>query len=291
MKLLGKVEIHLIELTPEMAREFLENMKGQRTPHRVHVEQYARDMKSGAWVPNISSPFCFGSDGRLLNGQHRCLAVIKAGVTIQVYAAYDVSPELFSVMDIGCNRSAADVLNIAGLTDKYYTLTAAIVRYLVILEKFGTVTKTVRVTPAQSLAFMQANKAEVDQAVLAAAQVRSISAPLGAVYFHFARLNREKADRFIKALRLELFGDENHPGAVLLKKLRRTPKGVRVDREQIVTWTFAAFTAYFENRKVKSIRSGVGAFDMSDSAVESAIVPYPYDVPAIAPAPLPAYEM
>jgi hypothetical protein len=72
-------------LTPQLARQWLTAGGWTPTPpapgHQDRVNHYAAAMRAGQWRDN--SPITFRS-GRLVDGVHRCWAVIRSEVTIQV---------------------------------------------------------------------------------------------------------------------------------------------------------------------------------------------------------------
>ena len=87
------------------------------------VEQYARDMVNGKWVPNDASNTLICSWTALLDFQHRLHAKIKADsghddparpkVPLLVTVAMGVDPAAFSVFDTGKVRTTKDTLYIA----------------------------------------------------------------------------------------------------------------------------------------------------------------------------------
>lgn len=103
-----------ITLTPELAQHFLNNRyKKQRKIQIAKSEQMARDIKSGRWVNSFHSiePIILTSKGELMNGQHRCLAVILAGMPIQIDVMYDVPEEMFSFIDGGTARTVKQFID------------------------------------------------------------------------------------------------------------------------------------------------------------------------------------
>lgn len=73
-------------------------------PHWVRL---ARDMAHDHWLYD-AQPVRFDVDGVLRDGQHRLLAVIESGRTIEFLVAYDLDPETYFVMDSGRARSIRD---------------------------------------------------------------------------------------------------------------------------------------------------------------------------------------
>lgn len=101
-----------IELvTPEVASRLLENNEGNRRIRPSVVTKYAAAMLHGNWKVT-PEPIVISSTGRLMNGQHRLHAVIKAGVSISLFVVRGVDVALFEALDRGATRSAADALGI-----------------------------------------------------------------------------------------------------------------------------------------------------------------------------------
>jgi len=71
------------------------------------VEYLARQIRSGEWQPDHPQPLIF-SDKRMIDGQHRCWAVIKAGIPITVTVKMGVRDELREYIDTGISRNLED---------------------------------------------------------------------------------------------------------------------------------------------------------------------------------------
>jgi len=98
-------------VTPARAAQFLEANRRNRPVIIAYVETLARDMRAGRWALN-PQPICFGADGRLLNGQHRLLAIIQSGVTIELPIIRGLPDAAFDTYDIQARQGPmlADVL-------------------------------------------------------------------------------------------------------------------------------------------------------------------------------------
>ncbi len=103
----------VLTLNRTMAAKFLESSAGNRPIKRQVVDAYTKIMKRGEWLLN-GEGIQFDYNGRLLNGHHRCHAVIKSGVSLQVLVVRGCAPESFKTHDGGAKRSAADILAING---------------------------------------------------------------------------------------------------------------------------------------------------------------------------------
>jgi hypothetical protein len=90
------------DITPEMAKEFLDTMRVQRPLNMRRVITYAAMMSRGAWLcyPAIE----FNEKGEMINGQHRCEAIILCGLTVPIHVVRGVSNKAQRAMDIGLKR-------------------------------------------------------------------------------------------------------------------------------------------------------------------------------------------
>lgn len=103
----------VVTITPEMAREMLKMNTRNRNISKERVALYAKRILKGEWKEDGQS-ISFDKNGRLLNGQHRLLAIIKAGKPITTVVVYDVEPGIDTYDDQRVRR-ARDVAAIRGL--------------------------------------------------------------------------------------------------------------------------------------------------------------------------------
>lgn len=121
-----------ILVTPALAKKWLGwNADNQRNIKQVKINQYARDMKSGAWHSDSGETIKF-SPGEthpiLIDGQNRLHAVIKADTAILFYVVWGVNRDVMKVLDTGASRTFADVIRIDS-TPGYANNIGAIVRW------------------------------------------------------------------------------------------------------------------------------------------------------------------
>lgn len=102
------MKIELATITPDLARKYLETNTDNRAIRPSHVKALAKAMKDGEWKL-LHQPIAFDEKGILLDGQHRLLAVLQAGVTIETLVAWEAARDSFDCIDIGAKRSLADI--------------------------------------------------------------------------------------------------------------------------------------------------------------------------------------
>lgn len=105
-----------ILLTPKLAEKYLANNYHKNRKIRASVVNgYAVDIKEGRWnedISEIDNAMAFSEEGMLINGQHRCMAVITANKPIHIWAYFDVPIEMYDFFDGGAVRSTADIAGI-----------------------------------------------------------------------------------------------------------------------------------------------------------------------------------
>jgi len=108
-----KLETKLI--TPAMAKQMLATNTNNRNAKRTRIEKYASEMKLGLWKSNTGEFIKISENGRLIDGQHRLLAIINANIPVELGVITGLSEDVFSVIDTGANRGANDAFTIEGI--------------------------------------------------------------------------------------------------------------------------------------------------------------------------------
>jgi len=110
-----------VKINPEKAQELLANNAHNRKVTLSRVKEYASEMRNGMWAYN-GEAIIVSVSGRLLDGQHRLLAVIEANVEIEtelVEGVPDAEDGVDTFLTINTkNRSNVDALTIAGFKDR-----------------------------------------------------------------------------------------------------------------------------------------------------------------------------
>lgn len=130
-------------VTPTLATLLLAKNTNNRPVNKATVETYANAIKRGEWKMN-GEAIRLSKTGRLLDGQHRLMAVISADEAISTYVIDGLDDDVFDTIDTGRNRKASDVFAIAG--EPHATRLAAAARTIVLLRGADVNGK---VTPAQ----------------------------------------------------------------------------------------------------------------------------------------------
>lgn len=86
------------------ATRYLAMKIAKRELIKTHVAALARDIAAGRWMRN-AQPICFSRNGRLMNGQHRLMAVIASHGTIEVPVVRGLPDAAYATYDTHARRS------------------------------------------------------------------------------------------------------------------------------------------------------------------------------------------
>lgn len=99
----------IVAITPTDAAKWLRANRVNRPVRRKHVEFLARQMTDGEWKVN-GQAIVIGDNEQILDGQHRLLAIIESGVTVESLVVYGISEDAFKTIDTGIVRTGSDAL-------------------------------------------------------------------------------------------------------------------------------------------------------------------------------------
>jgi len=99
-------------ITPERAQELLgNNYDENRRVSDVHVNDLAKAMREGTFLPQNGQTIVVGEDGTLYDGQHRMWAIVESNTTqemlVCVLGESDDAVAAFRTVDGGMKRTAA----------------------------------------------------------------------------------------------------------------------------------------------------------------------------------------
>lgn len=265
----GQVTHTLENVTPAQAKKLLDKNEVNRNLRVSKVNQYARDMANGNW--NFSAPIMFDTDGRLIDGQHRLSAQVKAQVPIQWLIIRNVPIAAQRTMDTGAVRSVADQLHIQGGVANA-PLVAAIARNIFRLENDmmagGTIISTEEVL----------NTVEEHQEILHSAALTNTTRAksmtplpanvLGTAHWMIAQVNGySEADQFLYRVVYLSNEPEGSPVLALARRcneIRRMQQ--KVAHRDYLSMVIKAFNYDVDGRKVSKIAtySKTGAYELPD---------------------------
>lgn len=117
-------------VTPEMCQYWMDHCnEGNRHLKPAHIARYSTALRGNRWKRD-GNTIAFDHNGRMINGQNRCMAVIDSGVSVVMLVAVNCDPDGFATTDTGVGRSAADILSILDPTRTYHREIATLTRMI-----------------------------------------------------------------------------------------------------------------------------------------------------------------
>lgn len=95
-------------VSPDQAQLWLDAMNANRKLRPSIVRKYAADMVAGAWRHDTPECITINTDGQMIDGQHRCRAIVSIGVSVLISVCYDATV----VYDRGLMRGTQDTARI-----------------------------------------------------------------------------------------------------------------------------------------------------------------------------------
>jgi hypothetical protein len=260
---MSKENIEIVDVTTEIALDWLTANTHNRPLKPRAIEAYAADMRAGVWSWN-GEAIKFDRNGRLQDGQNRLHAVIESGKTIKMLVVRNLEPEAQDTMDSGVKRKFSDVLKLHGeenhvalasITRRVYTWKAG-VRY---------VTGGGPYSPSNmQLAATLAEHPELRDIAKRAQHVSSNSALptsiAGLTVWLFDQIDKTDSEHFFE----RLASDQGHHAGEPIYELRKTLTSNQGSRRQytnrsiLLALTIKAWNAYRDGRKIGQLRFAPG---------------------------------
>ena len=198
-----KPSTEVVTLTPALAGVLLDCNQINRPTSAMNLRALKSDVVGQRFLFNGESVVVAVS-GALIDGQHRCMAVIATGVPIQIVIVFGVEESARFTIDVGRPKSVPNFLSMKGRSDT--NVLAAAVSYYIQWHARGRIaygghtkpTKTEIIGQVDALRGIDASVAITAGATKAKLGSRSVLAFCH--YVFWKKANRESADLFIQKL-------------------------------------------------------------------------------------------
>jgi hypothetical protein len=240
------------DITPDLARNWLDKTPlSQRKPDPKVVDGYASAMKRGEWRLTHQG-IAFDTNGFLIDGQHRLLAIEQAGVIVRIMVTYGLPKEYELAIDGGKLRSLRQHAKYHN--KDYTTRDFAIARFIewgVSYEKFKKHCVTEdqfslieKYLPAIRFASQRVVRRGKPLPVVTVAVIARAS----------YSQDHDRLVEFISVLSTGEIKNENDTAAIRLRDyIRENPQYGHVARIELYQRTEAALKAFLKPRPLKSL--------------------------------------
>ena len=257
LKAAKPVRIRML-VTPDQARAWLETTNINNRPLRESDwMKIWLDILENRWKYN-GEPISFGSNGALLNGQHRLKACAESDLPIDADVIFGLDPAARDTIDIGRVRTAGDIAHLDGVENSTATCAAA---YLLLVHEKGGIQQlgNQRVTPSKTKVNERVrNDPRISEVAGRSSNLgRGLASPrvVAFCYYLFSEQRPDLADRFFSQLASGANLDKNSPVYRLRERLRTNAAGkAKLPVREIVALFFKAWIAYRNNEPVKCLR-------------------------------------
>lgn len=261
------MNIELIEVTPQMAKEWLAtNAKNNRDLSKITVKRYATDMVKGKWLLT-GEAVKFDRTGRLIDGQHRLQALIESKVPkVNMFVVRGLDAETMAVLDTGRSRSAGDALKIGGhngSSNEKAALARRIIAYNGGQSKVFD-QKKIRlagtpITNREILDYVNENDLEEHVRFAHRARYHSVTQLLNVgewafLHWLFSQRNPADATAFLEKLATLEDVKNNSPIRTLFDKM--TKSSIKLDGKMKLAAAAQAWNAYRQGDDLKKIHVG-----------------------------------
>jgi hypothetical protein len=195
--------IQLTTITPEDAARWLKCNHNNRPVRRAHIKFLASEIANGNWQVN-GQGIVISDNEEVLDGQHRLMAVIEAGISIKTLVIYGIDKAAFKTIDTGAVRTGSDALSL-WYPDIQQGITKAVgaaVSWCTRMD-MGFGNNKSKTSNTETLAYVAAHPSMWRCAEVLAGlprDARPISLGMGtAAYEMFQRKDVDQADRFMHA--------------------------------------------------------------------------------------------
>lgn len=243
-------------IDPEMAREYLSTMGPNRRINRRRMKLYKDIILRDEWELTHQG-IAFDSNGQLIDGQHRLMAIVQTGVTLPMLVTRGLAPGSQRAVDGGLlrgNRDQLDILNIEQAADLAPAL--AVLYRLFLADQMPIrerrFNKNVSPTKAEVEAMVYAHPEMARFLEVGRRLGKTIGVPksvMSGVRYYLGLLDEGDADVFFEYLATGEELQVGHPVYVLREQFRRmvlnaAKRGGRVDYAKTAALTIRAWNAY-----------------------------------------------
>lgn len=252
-------KIRICYLTPALAEALIARNVRNRNVSRSRVASYAKEIREGRWSDN-GQTIVVADNGELLDGGHRCHAVLLADIAIPIILVENVAdPRAFHTIDTGKTRTNSDVLTISG--KKNTQALGAVLAYIWRYEnRTSDALPRARVSHADTLDTMGRYPLAVEAATFKGLRgLRDLRCPAQASLAWIAivdAVGRKVADEFVSSMDTGLGLREGDPVAILRNRLaaynkhKHTGTGMR---DRVMAITIMAANAIIQGKELRKL--------------------------------------
>ena len=110
------LDIYLMEVTPDIAQDLLNNQVVNREISKTQVKRFKSAHSGGYWC-FLGDPLRIANTGKLMDGQHKLVSLIEADRSEEFLIIEGQPESIFDLIDQNRTKQLKDILKNAGATD------------------------------------------------------------------------------------------------------------------------------------------------------------------------------
>jgi len=200
------ITLNKVKVNPNLAYKMLEtqaidgdiNNPYNRDLSDYKIKEYAKQMKSGVWKSN-GSTLVFGTNRRLLDGQHRLWGAIEAEVTVDFDITFAADPKTVDTIDTGNKRTLSDVIAMQqkdkyGMKPSHVRPVSEAVKIIINHYEGNIYNKSRYQTNAGGYKFYEENKEAIDYSASQICKPKIVASKAACIALHYIlSTNKSKA--------------------------------------------------------------------------------------------------
>lgn len=241
-------------IDPSRASQLLAANTKNRPVKQQNLKFIVDQIKSGNWQFN-GDMIRIDTDGNLLDGQHRLLAVVKTGMSIETLVVCGLDPNVFVTIDTGSTRSSADVLSVLGETNAKNLAAAVLLVNDINLNQVSEA-RHAKVSHHR-LVELLSEHGEIRESIVWGRNLLKLAPPAvtTALHYLFSKKSKEAAQAFFQDIHDGIGLSATCPTLHLRNRLIQNQcSKSRMERKYMIALFIKAWNAYRSKRQVKTLR-------------------------------------
>ncbi|MEU9444616.1 hypothetical protein AB0D42_27795 [Streptomyces sp. NPDC048304] len=267
---LPPITIELVDVTPELARQWLLKNIKNRNLRKGMAAQYGRDMAAGEWTIN-GSTVVFADNDTLIDGQHRLNAIAAIDIpnaSFPLLVVRGIVEQAKRTIDGGAKRTMGDRLKIDDASGNTSILAALLRRAHMWDRGYYINAGGASPTPAEMYTYLEDNPGVLWSSEFAASARRRILAPTSVVaiaHWVTSRVNSGDAKWFFDHVIKPVGLPDGHPIWALNKKLtaEASQRAGRANETEMLAAFVLTWNAYRTGRSISKIQMPKGGLKNS----------------------------
>jgi hypothetical protein len=259
-------------ITPEIAAELLKRNKSNRPIKKAHVRKLVNILQTGAWIYN-GETIKVDIHGNLIDGQHRCMAIVSSGIAAEVEVIRDLPPECVNTIDQGKKRTLADLLAMDG--NDWWVEKAALTRHIYFYETYKYNHNKIKYslhTSTQLFEFYKENASKINNTIMRCKHLKKQNiivdySKVIFVYHMCAKIDVEMATIFIQKLVEGVFIEPKCPIGALRHYIVNSYKHYqRFTNSNLITldMIFRAWNMWRYKTQCTAFKADLDVFELPD---------------------------